>query len=252
MRAILVDDEQSGLSSLQRLLDLHCPEVEIVHCARNADEAIMAIEQHTPELVFLDIAMPGKSGFEMLQEIPDIKFEIIFVTAYNRYILQALHLSAVDYLLKPVDEKLLIDAVKRAETRIEKRTERMPMETFLHNIQQPGPPNKLKFCIPSAKGFQVIDIQKIVYIEASSNYSNFHFIDRSVVCASKTIHEFATLLADCNFVRVHKSYVVNLDHVLEYVRGEGGNVILSGGKEIEVSRRKKEELMKRMKEYFKQ
>lgn len=251
MKAILIDDEVRGLSSLQRLIEQHCSEIDIVHNSRNADDAVHAINLHKPDLIFLDIAMPGKNGFEMLQEIPKIEFEIIFVTAYNRYMLQALHLSAVDYLLKPVDEKLLMEAVRRAQERIEKKSEHKPLETFLHNMQQPAIVNKLKFCIPSTKGFQVIDIQKIIFIEASSNYSNFHFADRSMVCASKPIHEYATLLEDCNFVRVHKSFVVNLDHVLEYVRGEGGNVILTGGKEIEVSRRRKEVLMKKMKEYYK-
>ena len=251
MTAILIDDEVRGLSSLKRLIEQHCPEIDIVHNSRNADDAIHAINLHQPDMIFLDIAMPGKNGFEMLQEIPRINFEIIFVTAYNRYLLQALHLSAVDYLLKPVDEKLLMEAVKRAEARIDKKSESKPIETFLHNMQQPSATHKMKFCIPSTKGFQVIDIQKITFIEASSNYSNFHFTDRSLVCASKPIHEYATLLEDCNFVRVHKSFVVNLDHVLEYVRGEGGNVIVTGGKVIEVSRRKKEVLMKKMKEYYK-
>src|ERR671912_1622091 len=123
MKAILVDDEVRGLSSLQRLIDQNCPDVDIVHNSRNADDAVHAISLHKPDLIFLDIAMPGKNGFEMLQEIPKIDFEIIFVTAYNRYMLQAMHLSAVDYLLKPVDEMLLIEAVKRAESRIDKKSE---------------------------------------------------------------------------------------------------------------------------------
>lgn len=252
MKAILVDDEARGLSSLKRLLDQNCPEVDIVSMCRSADEAISAIDEYQPQLVFLDIAMPGKSGFEMLQELSDIRFEVIFVTAYNRFILQALHMSAVDYLMKPVDEKLLVEAVNRAEARISKKTQKVPIETFLHNLQQPSSMQKMKFCIPSSKGFQVIEIPKILYIEASSNYSNFHFTDRPPICASKPIHEYETLLDDCNFVRIHKSYVVNLEHVLEYVRGEGGNVILTGGKEIEVSRRKKELLMRKMKEYYRQ
>jgi two-component system LytT family response regulator len=109
----------------------------------------------------------------------------------------------------------------------------------------------MKLCIPFSKGFQVVDIQNILYVEADSNYSNFHFVNKSVVCASKPVHEYATLLEDCNFVRIHKSYVVNLDHVTTYIKGEGGSVILSGGQEIEVSRRKKELLMSRMKEYYK-
>jgi two-component system LytT family response regulator len=251
IKAILVDDEPRGLSSLQRLLEFHCPEVEVMQSCRRANEAKTAIERLHPELIFLDIEMPGKNGFELLDEIPQIDFEIIFVTAYNDYTTQALHLSAVDYLLKPVNENLLVEAVKRAGKRIGSKTENQPVETFLHNIQQAGASQKMKLCIPFSRGFEVVDIQNIIYVEANSNYSNFHFTNRSMVCASKPVHEYATLLEDCNFVRVHKSYVVNLNHILQYIKGEGGNVVMTGGKEIEVSRRKKEILMKKMREYYK-
>lgn len=249
--AILVDDELRAISSLQKLLELHCPDVVILQTCRRADEAQEAIHQYHPDLIFLDIDMPGKNGFEMLYEMDDIDFEIIFVTAYNEFTEQALHLSAVDYLLKPVDETLLTNAVERAQKRIGLKKEKQPVETFLHNITSQANPNKLKLCIPSMKGFQVVEIQHIVYIEASGNYSNFYFTNRSMVCASKPLHEYATLLEDSHFVRVHKSFAVNLEHIQEYVRGEGGNVILTNGKEIEVSRRRKDILIERMKERFK-
>jgi len=251
IKAILIDDEPRGLSSLQKLLEFNCPDVEVIKACRRANEAKAAIEQLHPELVFLDIEMPGKNGFELLDEIPEIDFEIIFVTAYNDYTTQALHLSAVDYLLKPVNEGLLVEAVKRAVKRIGGKKENLPLEAFMHNMQQAGVSQKMKLCIPFSRGIEVVDIQKIIYIEASSNYSNIHFTDRPIICASKSIYEYETLLEDSNFVRVHKSHVVNLDHVIQYIKGEGGNVILTGGKEIEVSRRKKELLMRRMKEYYK-
>ena len=161
------------------------------------------------------------------------------------------YISAVDYLLKPVDEKLLNSAVQRAQKRIGPKKEKQPLETFIHNMQSQGAPHKMKLCIPSIKGFQVVDIENIMYIEADSNYSNFYFSNRNVICASKPLHEYATLLEDNQFVRIHKSYAINLDHVQEYVKGEGGNVIMSNGKEIEVSRRKKEFLIQKIKERFK-
>jgi two-component system LytT family response regulator len=248
--SILVDDEPRGLSSLQKLLELNCPDVDVKRQCASAEEAVRAIDEISPELVFLDIAMPGKSGLEMLRELPEIHFETIFVTAHNNYAMQALQLSAVDYLLKPVDEDLLIAAVNKVKRKIEDKSGHQHVDTFLHNIQQ-SVPQKMKLCIPSMKGFQVVEIPEIIYCEASSNYTNFHFINRPMICASKPIHEYETLLEDSNFVRVHKSYVVNLDHVKEYLRGEGGSVILTGGQEVEVSRRKKELLMRRMKEHFK-
>jgi two-component system LytT family response regulator len=250
IKTILVDDEPRGLSSLQKLLQMNCAEVEIVSCCSGAEEAREKITQLHPELVFLDIAMPETNGFELLKQIPEIDFEIIFVTAHNSYMTQAFHFSAVDYLLKPVEDGLLAQAVKRAGKRIEEKTGNHQIETFLHNIQNRSSPQKIKLCIPSLRGFQVVEINEIIYCEASSNYTNFHFTSRPVICSSKPIHEYEEILSDCNFVRVHKSFVVNLEHVKEYIRGEGGSVMLSNNHEVEVSRRKKDMLMTRMKEYY--
>lgn len=248
---ILVDDEPRGLSSLKKLLEFNCPELEIAATCSSADEAKEKIGQLKPQLVFLDIAMPEKTGFDLLDELNDISFEIIFVTAHNDFMLQAFRFSAVDYLLKPVEDNLLVEAVKRAAKRIEEKTTDSSIETLLHNLRSKEGGQKMKMCIPSLKGFQVVKLSEIIYCEASSNYTNFHFAGRSVICASKPIHEYETLLEDCGFVRIHKSFVVNLEHVKEYIRGEGGTVILSNGHDIEVSRRKKEIFMSRMKEYYK-
>jgi two-component system, LytTR family, response regulator len=251
IKTILVDDEPRGLTSLQKLLQLNCPEAVIIACCSSAEDAKEKIEVLKPDLVFLDIAMPGKNGFDLLKEFSHIHFEIIFVTAHNTYMVQAFHFSAVDYLLKPVDDELLIEAVKRAAKRIDEKTVVQPVETLLHNLKQKESTQKMKLCIPSIKGFQVIEIADIIYCEASSNYTNFHFTNRPVICASKPIHEYEELLQDCNFVRIHKSFAVNLEHVKEYIRGEGGAVIMSNGHEVEVSRRKKDMLMTRMKEFYK-
>jgi two-component system, LytTR family, response regulator len=248
---ILVDDEPRGLTSLQKLLQLNCEEVDVVRCCGNAAEANESIASLKPQLVFLDIAMPETNGFEWLRNLRSINFEIIFVTAHNSYMTQAFHFSAVDYLLKPVDDDLLIEAVKRAGKKIEEKAGGQHIQAFLHNILHKGGSQKMKLCIPSLKGFQVVEMQDIIYCEASSNYTNFHFTNRSPICASKPIHEYEGLLSDCNFVRIHKSFVVNMEHIKEYIRGEGGTVLLSNGHEAEVSRRKKEMLMAKMKEFYK-
>src|SRR6185503_3574827 len=147
-------------------------------CCNSAAEATEQIEKLHPQLVFLDIAMPETNGFELLRNLPAIDFEIIFVTAHNNYMTQAFHFSAVDYLLKPVEDDLLTEAVKRAGKRIEEKTGSQQIETFLHNIQNRNIPQKIKLCIPSLRGFQVVEINEIIYCEASSNYTNFHFINR--------------------------------------------------------------------------
>ncbi|MBL0181345.1 MAG: response regulator transcription factor [Chitinophagaceae bacterium] len=251
IRTILVDDEPRGLTSLQKLLQMNCEEVEVISCCESAVEANEKIAQLHPQLVFLDIAMPETNGLELLRSLPAINFEIIFVTAHNNFMTQAFHFSAVDYLLKPVDDELLSAAVKRAGKRSKKKNGGQHLETFLHNIKHGRGSQKMKLCIPSLKGFQVVEIQEIIYCEASSNYTNFHFTNRPVICASKPIHEYEELLQDCNFIRTHKSFLVNLEHIKEYIRGEGGTVILSNNHEVEVSRRKKDMLMTRMKEYYK-
>jgi two-component system LytT family response regulator len=251
IKAILIDDEPRGLTSLQKLLQMNCEDVDVIGCCNNAAEATEQIIKLHPQLVFLDIAMPETNGFELLRHLPVIDFEIIFVTAHNTYMTQAFHFSAVDYLLKPVDDDLLAEAIRRAAKRISERSGSQQIETFLHNMQHKNTPQKIKLCIPSLRGFQVVEINEIIYCEASGNYTNFHFTNRAAICASKPIHEYEELLVDSNFVRVHKSFVVNLEHIKEYIRGEGGSVVLSNNQEIEVSRRKKDLLMGRMKEYYK-
>ncbi len=251
IKAILVDDEPRGLTSLQKLLEMNCPEVEVINSCTGTEEAKTKIMEQHPELVFLDIAMPGKTGFDLLRDLPNVNFEIIFVTAHNNYMIQAFHFSAVDYLLKPVEDDLLAEAVRRAAKRIEQNAGGHQIETLMHNFRYKGMAHKIKLCIPSLKGFQVVEISDIIYCEAESNYTNFYFATHSPVCASKPIHEYEALLEDCNFVRIHKSFMVNLEHLKEYARGEGGSVTLSNGQEVEVSRRKKDLLMTRMKEYYK-
>lgn len=251
LRTILIDDEPRGLSSMDKLLQMHCPEVEVIAACSSVDEAIDKIKWLQPDLVFLDIAMPVKNGFDLLKEIEDISFEVIFVTAHNKFMIEAFHFSAIDYLLKPIDDDLLIEAVKRAKKRIIGKAGSKNIEAFLHNVQQKQGAANMKLCIPSIKGFKVVDLADLLYAEAAGNYTNFHFSNQQTICSSKPIHEYEELLNDVGFARIHKSFLVNLLHVTEYIRGEGGSVILSNTKEVEVARRKKDDFLDKMKAYFK-
>lgn len=164
--------------------------------------------------------------------------------------LQAFRFSAVDYLLKPVEDELLVEAVQRAIKRVADKQPEMQVSTLVYNLKQLGSGKKMKLCIPSIKGMKIIEIPDIIYCEASSNYTNFHLINGNNLCSSKPIFEYETLLDDCDFVRVHKSFLVNLEHIKEYVKGEGGSVIMTNNHEVEVSRRKKELLINRMRERY--
>jgi len=251
LRTILIDDEPRGLTSMQKLLQLNCPDVNIIATSTSVDEATEKIKVLRPDLIFLDIAMPVKNGFELLKELKEFPFEVIFVTAHNQFMVDAFHFSAIDYLLKPVDDDLLVDAVKRAKKRIIEKDGSKNIETFLYNVQQKQSPQNMKLCLPSLKGFQVVELADILYAESSGNYTNFYFTNQHSICTSKPLHEYEELLSDAGFVRIHKSSIVNLLHVKEYIRGDGGSVILSNGHETEVSRRKKDLLMAKMKEYYK-
>lgn len=251
IKTILVDDEPRGLNTLKKLLQVYCPELKIVAECDTADSAKEKIELLEPQLVFLDISLPGKTSFDMLAELEHIQFEIIFVTAHNEYTMQAFRYSAVDYLVKPIDEDLLADAVKRAVKRIEAATANTNITALLHNIRKPQSSQEAKLCIPSLKGFRVVELKDILYCEASGSYTNFYFVSSNSLCSAKPVYEYEELLSDAGFIRIHKSFLVNLRHVKEYLRGEGGSVILSNGKELEVSRRKKDIFITRMKEFYK-
>ena len=251
MKAILVDDEPDGVYTLRKLLERFCPHVNIIATCSNAIAAKERIVSMHPDLVFLDIQMPGKSGLELLTETAPASFEVVFVTAHNEYMLQALQYSAADYLLKPVDEDRLVEAVSRVEQRLQsgKREERQ--DALLHNLGKAGNPSEMRLCLPTLKGFIVVRLEEIIYCEAERSYTVFHLEGNRTATVSKPLVDYDYLLRDTSFLRIHKSFLVNLFHVKEYQRGEGGLVIMSDNAEIEVSRRKKDQFLAKVKEFFK-
>ena len=250
MQAILVDDEPDGIRTLQRMLEIHCPQVEIAATCHNASDAKQKIAMSEPDVLFLDIQMPGKSGLDLLTELQEKHFEVIFVTAHNEYMLQALQYSAADYLLKPVDEDRLLEAVHRVEKRLESGKREEHKKALLHNLGKAGNPAEMRLCLPTLKGFIVLKLDDIIYCEAERSYTVFHLEGNKTVTVSKPLLEYDEILKDTSFLRIHKSFLINLHHVKEYQRGEGGMVIMSDNAEIEVSRRKKEMFLLKVKESF--
>lgn len=251
MKALLVDDEHDGIRTLKKLLELNCPEVEIAGTCFSVDDAEEQLDIVEPDVVFLDIRMPGKSGLDMLRDANDRNFEVIFVTAHNEYMLQALQFSAVDYLMKPVDEDRLTEAVQNVKKRLNLGKSTRQNETLIHNINKAGYPSEMKLCLPTQKGFTVVKLEEIVYCEAQRSYTIFRLLNNKNIVISKPLFDYDRLLSDTTFMRIHKSFLINMVHIKEYIRGEGGSVLMTNGMEIEVSRRKKEQFLVKVKEFFK-
>ena len=251
IKTIIVDDEKMSRLTLRKLLEMYCPSVEIIAEAENATEATVLARELKPDLIFLDVAMQGKNGIDFLKEQEEINFEVIFVTAHDKYVLQAIRFAAVDYLQKPVEEKLLVTAVSNAAKRIQQKSTSQHIETFLHNMKHQTGQQPLQLCIPSVKGFQVVELSDIIYCEAGNTYTNIHFKDGKKILASRPLMDYEMMLQDSLFFRTHKSFLINMKHIKEYQKGEGGFVTMSNGKQLEVSRRKKETFLIKMKEVFK-
>lgn len=252
LKTIIIDDEYISRNVLKKLLSINCPDVEVAAECTNAAEGKAVIESLQPQLVFLDISMPGKSGLDMLKELAEINFEIIFVTAFHEYTIQAIRFSAIDYLLKPVDAKELKEAVERARNKL-KLSVPSPqhLQSFLHNTQSVLPQEEMQLCIPGIKGFQLVRIKEVIYCEADNTYTTIYLTENRKIMASRPLLDYEVLLQDTSFIRIHKSYLINIRHLKEYQKGEGGIAIMSNGKQLDVSRRKKEQFIGYIKQYFK-
>jgi two-component system LytT family response regulator len=245
MKAIIIDDVLSGREVLKKLVELNCPDVTVVNTLNSIETGLQAIRKDKPDLVFLDIQMPNASGFDLLNQLDKIDFEIIFVTAHDDYAIKAFKYSAVDYLLKPIKVTELIDAVNKARERIEKDHSGDHIKFMLDKV---SPSKKVflnnKILLPTLGGYNIIDIFEIAYCQSESNYTRFHFVDGKNIVVSKTLKEFESILLENQFFRIHRSYIINLNCIAKYNKGKGGEVVMKDGAVLEVSRDKKEEFLK--------
>ena len=242
LKAILIDDELSSLQNLQQKLVEFCPDVQIIASAQKPEEAILLIRQHKPDVIFLDIEMPRMNGFRMLDELGEYDFDIVFTTAYNHYAVDAIRISAFDYLTKPVAIKDLQNAVERLAKHRSLHT-KDKMELLRASLQSVKSQEE-KIAIPTSDGLEFIPIKNIVHIESSSNYSRIFFIDGKNILVTKLLGELEEILQPYHFYRVHNSHLINLSYIKKYIRGEGGQVVMQNGDTIDVARRKKEEFLK--------
>jgi two-component system, LytTR family, response regulator len=236
LKAIVIDDSQQARKLLRLMLAEVAPHVEVCAEAESLDEAVALMKTHRPKIAFLDIEMPGKSGLQILEEIDrnELDFEIIFTTAYNQFAIQAFKLSAVDYLLKPVDEQQLKDALAKASERIKWSSLANEYELLRQNLQNNG--DKI-LRIPTAEGYVFIHVSNLLYIEADGSYTRVHCINRDVITVSKNLKYFETALEGIDFiVRPHRSFLINIHHIDRFNKSERGRICMKNGTMIDLSR----------------
>jgi len=242
MRAIIVDDEPANIENLQALLLKHCPQVAVIGSAGNNKDAAGLINLHQPDLVFLDIQLKDDSGFNLLKLLPEKSFDVIFVTAYDNYGIQAIKFAALDYLLKPVDIDELIAAVTKAETK-KRDKQNMQLDFLLSHIKK-DEKQSLKIALPQQKEILYVPINDIIRCQADNTYTFFYLDNGERVLVSKSLKEYAGLLEPNGFLRAHQSHLVNINFVKSWLKEDGGMLLLNNGDRIPVSRPNKEKLQK--------
>lgn len=240
--SIVVDDERNGRENLISLLKKHCPEIVIVAEASSSTEAICKIEEQRPQLVFLDIEMPGKNGFEVLNHFDTPGFKVIFVTAYDQFAIQAIRFSALDYLLKPIDINELRVAVDRFHIQKDKADQRLDVFKNNKNVSF----EERRIAIPSNDKIDFVRIKDIVSCKGEGGYTHISLHDAPEIFTSKPLIYYEELLEGLNFLRTHKSFLINTSHVVSYVKSDGGFLEMSNQQVIPVSRRRRDQVLSKL------
>lgn len=241
IRAVIVDDEKTSRDTLYKLLLRYCPSVEIAGQAESLKPAIKLIYDSKPDLVFLDIQMPDGSGFKLLEEIGELFFDVIFITAYDQFAIKAFKYSATDYLLKPVVPDELKQAVEKVEQR-KSTKDNQNISVLLENSRKQDIPPK-KIVLSTAEGMHIVEIDHIIRCESDDYYTKFFLTDDKIIMISRTLKENEELLSVHNFIRPHKSHLINMRYVKSFLRNDGGCILMSDGSLIPVSRRKREKVI---------
>lgn len=245
IRAVIVDDELGSRESLSKMIEKNCKNIQLVGKADSMLSAFEVITNNEPDLVFLDIEMPNGNAFDLLEKFKEINFNIIFVTAYDHYAIKAIKFSAIDYILKPIDPEELIKAIGRFEAQLEtKKSLDKKFKTLLSNVK---PENKLKKVgIPDGDGLIFINLAEIIRCDSDGNYTYFLLTNGKKIVASRTLGEYEQMFNEDNFFRVHRSHLINLEHVKKYIKGEGGYVVMTDNSQVEVSRRNKNDFLEKL------
>ena len=246
IRAIIVDDERKARETLNKLIKDYCGNVEIIAKVNSVDTAYDAIVEYKPQLVFLDVEMPGSNGFDLLERFDKVDFDVIFTTAYGHYAVKAIKFAALYYLLKPIEIHELKEAIFQVE---QKLTNRSLMDdrvmALLSNLQGA---QFQKVAIPDVEGVTFVDVNQICRCQADRNYSIIYLSDGTNITSTRTLKEYESLFSNHHFFRVHHSHLINLSFVKRYIKGDGGFVIMNDKSKVEVSRRRKNEFLEKLAE----
>ncbi len=239
--AVIVDDDEFCCFQLKDLIKKYSLGINVVAVCFSGAEGLVKIAELKPDLIFLDVEMPGMNGFEMIRKLPAGNFEIIFTTSHDHYAIRAIRFSALDYLVKPIDPNVLQEAISRLKDKLQTKTTEEPRPLEIMGIPAEKKLNNL--AVPTMEGLLFVGLQDIVRCESDDKYTKIYTTDKKMMMASRTLGDFETILEPHGFFRIHKSYLINLKHLKKYLRGDGGQVVMTDGSTLDVSRRKKDELM---------
>lgn len=235
MRTILIDDELMAIESLTYDLETNCPSIEIIKSVTNPEDAIRYINELKPDLVMSDIQMPRMNAFTMLEKLDYKDFDLILVTAFNKYAVRAFEFSAIDYLVKPVDPKKLITAIQKVKDKKVANDIEEKLALIMHNLKF-GNNENYTLAIPTLDGAEFIEVKDLVYLSADSNYCNLYFVNGDKMMVSKPLKHFANILVDHHFLRIHQSHMINTSFIKSYRKGLAGSIILKDGTTLPISR----------------
>ena len=242
IRTVVIEDEEHSREMLMEMLRDHCRQLNVVGNADSVKTGLTTIAEQRPELVFLDIELQSETSFEMLERLPEINFELVFTTAFDHYALKAIKFCAIDYLLKPIDLNELRIAVAKAEKRLNREYLNKNLEVLVNNLKS-GSQNNHKIALSTLEGLLFVNVSDIIYCESSGPYTKFILKQADRIVTSRHLKEYETMLSGYDFFRIHKSYLVNLREIQKYVRGEGGQLIMSNGDALAVSKQRKEDFL---------
>ncbi len=248
INCVIIDDELQNNRLLQNMLGVHCPDINVLAAETNAKAGVEVIRELQPQLVFLDVEMPHLNGFDVLKQLEPIGFEVIFVTAFSHYAVNAFEHQATGYITKPVNAEKLQAAVNTAIKRIEEKTINKNLFSLLAQNNRQDTPDKIP--LSTTGGLLFVKLKDIIFCESSGNYTHFLLCDEKKIVVSRQLGEYEKLLPENNFIRIHDKYIINLSYIREYIKGSGGEVVLENGKELPVATRRKEEFLSRFEKWI--